>query len=279
MIEKEKYIGQSTPLKTPDKPLRFKLGPQVVKPENLTDNCFTADKIAPGAITTDKLADGAVTLDKISSDISNSLLQLVIKDVAKIWDKIADITGEQLQDLTFEVSPKYFISEEPMPVHVNASSVGNNAMFDHIAFYINGILIHEESGVESVEFNTTISDTSEIKYKASVMGTEYTDAATVVHYNSFWLGAGAAYTEIMDLEHIIPITDGMRGAYDVTFRQADRLYIILSTSLREQFIRADMNSFEIPFNETIIRVEEKTYSVLESVNQYNAGTYNIDING
>lgn len=280
-MSQNKYIGETSihDSLNPNQKFRLVIGPKSVTPDKLADNCFTADKIEDGAITTDKIKDGAVTLDKISSDISNSLLSLVLKDVSIIWDKIAEITGEQLQDLHFEVMPKYFISEGPVPVHISASSVGNNAMFDHIAFFVNGALVCEYSGVELVEFDTEISDTSEISYTASIMGTEYSDSDVVVHYNSYWLGAGKNYQEIMDLPHIIPITHGMRGAYDITFAQEDKLYIILGSSLRDQFIRADMNSFEIPFNETIVEIEGKSYSILESKNAYMAGTYNIDING
>ena len=279
MAEKEQYIGKSLIKGSPKGPLKFKIGPKAVKPENLADDCFDTDKIPDGAITTEKIAKGAVTLEKISSDISSSLLALVIKDVSIIWDKIAEITGEQLQDLTFSVSPKYFISEDGIPVHISASSVGNNAMFDYITFYINGAVVAEAMGTDILEYDTAITDTSEIKYKASIMGTEYSGAEVVVHYNSYWIGAGNVYTDVMDIGHLIPITEGMRSVQDINFHEGERLFIILGSSLRDQFYRADLNGMEIPFNETVVTIEGKQYNILSSENQFTSGMHNIDING
>lgn len=276
---KQKFIG-STPLsKEPQKPLAFKIKPGSVSPDVFPDGSIGANKLAPNAVGTEHIQDGAVTAEKLAGGIGNAIISMVMQDLDKIWAKIAEITGEQLQDLHFDVTPKYFISEEPVPVHISASSVGNNGSFDYIAFYINGVKVIDASGVDTLEFDTEISDTSEIKYEATILGTDYADSAVVVHYNSYWLGAGKNYQEVMDIAHIIPITSGLRGAYDIVFEQGDHLYVILSRSLRDQFIRADMNSFEIPFNETVITVDDREYCVLESINAYMAGTYNIDING
>ena len=278
-MSEEKFIGEVPMQEQPQKPFKLKLGPKVVKPENLTDDCFTADKIAPGAITRDKIAAGAITLDKLSFDITSSILNLITKDINGIWKKISEITGESFSNLTFEVNPKYFISEEPVPVYISAITGDTSAVFDHIAFYINGITVYEAMGVDSVTFETEISNTSEIRYVATILGKEYSGTETVVHYNSYWLGAGKSYQEVMNQEHLIPVTTGLRGNYDVHFEQNDRLYIILGSALRDMFIRADMNGFEIPFNETTIDIEDNSYSVLESVNAYVEDTYNIDING
>lgn len=279
MADKEKNIGSSKIEGTPSKPLKFILGPKVVKPENLADGCFDTAKIPDGSITEEKLADGAVSLRKLSSNIESALISLVMNDIRKIWAKIEDITGEQLQDLSFDVTPKYFISEEPVPVHISASSMGNNGTFDYIAFYINGLKVAEASGVDSYEFDTQISDTSEIKYEATILGNPYSASAVVVHYNSYWLGSGTEYRDVMDISHLLPITEGLRGSYDIAFNQNDRLYVILSRSLRDQFVRADMNGFEIPFHEVSVTIDDKEYCVLESDNIYREGTYNIDING
>ena len=279
MAEKEKYIGSSSIQETPKKKLRFKIKDNVFSGSMLDDNSVSGDKLMDDSVDTRHLKNGCVTADKLAGGIGSAIIAMVMQDLDRIWKKIGEITGEQLQDLTFDVTPKYFISEESVPVHISASSIGNNGSFDYIVFYINGIEIASASGVDTFEYDTEISDTSEIKYKAIILGTEYNGSAVVVHYNSFWLGAGKQYTDVMDMGHLIPVTEGMRGAYDVPFAQEDHLYVILSTSLREQFIRADMNSFEIPFHETVVTVDDMEYCVLESVNRYVAGVYNIDING
>ena len=67
--------------------------------------------------------------------------------------------------------------------------------------------------------------------------------------------------------------------YDITCVDNDHIIIVMSEGLRPGFIRADMNSFEIPFEETTVTIDNKNYSVFTSRNTYEAGTYNIDING
>lgn len=277
--EKEKYIGESKLNGTPRKPLRFKLGSKVVKPENLSDNCFTADKIEPGAITTDKIAAGAVTLDKLSFDITSSILSLITRDINGIWEKLSEITGESFDNLSFSVSPKYFIGEDPVPVYISAMCGDGSVVFDHIAFYINGLKVYEAMGKDSVVFETTISNTSEIKYEATVLGKQYTGSETVVHYNSYWIGAAKSYQEAMVNANLKPISTGLRGNFDIHFEQGDQLFIILGSNLREMFIRADMNGIEIPFTEQTIDIDDYSYNVLTSENAYVEGTYNIDING
>ena len=114
--------------------------------------------------------------------------------------------------------------------------------------------------------------------KAKIMGVEYTRQSVITHYNSFWLGAGNVYSDIMDVEHVIPITNGMRGAYDVHVEEGQKIIIIVGESLANGFLRADLNSVEIPFTESTVTVDDKNYKVFIS-EPWVAGDYNIDING
>jgi hypothetical protein len=82
----------------------------------------------------------------------------------------------------------------------------------------------------------------------------------------------------MDVEHIINFDGTVSGRYNVTCAQGDHIYIVMDSGFRSSFSRADMNGFEIPFNETTETVDDKEYVVLESVNTYMAGTYEININ-
>jgi hypothetical protein len=83
----------------------------------------------------------------------------------------------------------------------------------------------------------------------------------------------------MDVQHVIPITNGMRGAYDVIVHEGEHIIVIVGESLREGFIRADINGVEIAFTESTVTVDDNTYRVFVSKDTYQAGTYNIDING
>lgn len=196
----------------------------------------------------------------------------------KLWQKIEDMTGEQIQGIQMAVTPEYFISEDGCQIHISANTVETNGVFEHIAFYINGELIAETDNTDLFEYETSITETSVIKCVAKIMGIEYTQQRIVTHYNSFWLGAGLVYTDIMDVDHIIPITNGMRGAYNIEVADGQRIIIIVGDSLKDGFLRADLNSVEIPFTETSVTVDGKGYRVYMS-EPWSAGSYNIDING
>lgn len=197
----------------------------------------------------------------------------------KIWEKINSITGEPDDGITMSVTPKYFVSEDGCTVHIKANTVNTKGIFEYLAFYVNGTLIEETENIDYFEKDIQIEETSVIKCVAKIMGIEYETQDIVTHYNSFWLGAGTTYSDVMKMENLIPINNGMRGAYDINCQDNDNIIIVLGEKLRSGFIRADMNGFEIPFEETSITVEGKNYKVLTSVNRYNAGIYNIDING
>lgn len=294
---KEKYIGESNMLDRPGKKIGFRIA----------DGSVTTPKLADHAVTPEKLSDATVAylqdiLKRGVEDLQNQIDALEIHGIAvsnefgsdthisvsqktmtdainRLWTKIEEMTGEALQGINMTVTPDYFISEDGADVHIHANTVETNGMFEHIAFYIDGTLIAEADNVDVFEHDVHIDATSVIKCGAKIMGIEYTAQHIITHYNSFWLGAGAAASDIMDESHVIPITNGMRGAYDVTVADDEHIIIVVGDSLKEGFIRADMNGFEIPMTESSVTVDGVDYKVFTSVNTYNAGTYNIDING
>lgn len=223
---------------------------------------------------------GAALDNKFGNDEYIGINQKVITNaINKVWSKLEDITGESLQGINMTVTPDFFISEDGADIHVTANTVETNGIFEHIAFYGNGELIAEADNVDYFEFDHHIDETTVIKCVAKIMGVEYERQHIVTHYNSFWLGAGATYNDIMDQSHVIPITNGMRGAYDITVAAGQHIIVVVGNTLAGGFLRADMNGFEIPFTESTITKDGVSYKVFTSENTYNAGTYNIDING
>ena len=197
----------------------------------------------------------------------------------RLWSVLDDFTGEVHQGINMLVSPDYFIGEDACDIHITASTVGLNGPFEHIELLVNGIKIAEADDVDYYEFDTQITESSVIMCKAKIMGITYEQQKVVTHHNSFWLGAGTNYAQVMDVEHVIPITNGMRGAYNVSCNTGDHLFVIVADTLRAGFIRADMNGAEIAFTESTVTIDGKQYNVLTSENTFQAATYNIDING
>lgn len=277
-----------------------KLADDAVETSNIKDRNITSSKIALKSILLKHLNPEVVT--KLTEDLQNqidaynehgvmvsnqfgtdthiSVSQKTLTDaISKIWQKFEDITGEILQGINMVVTPDFFISEDGATVHVSANTVEANGIFEKLSFYVNGALVAQAENTDQFETDIELTETSLIKCVAKIMGVEYIREQIVTHYNSFWLGAGTDYTDIMDAAHTIPITNGMRGAYDVTCAEGDHIFVIVGDSLAAGFIRADLNSIEIPFTESTVTLDGKTYKVFTSDNTYIAGTYNIDING
>lgn len=194
-----------------------------------------------------------------------------------IWDKLEEISGESFQGVDMTVSPEYFITEDKTNIHITVVPVRRNEPIEHIAIYANGILLTEANDVTSLEYDVELEETTLIKCVATVLGVDYTRQKVVTHYNSLWLGAGNSYEDVMTINHIIPITEGLKGAYNVTVNSGEKIFIILGSKL-PGFVRADMNGIEIPLEEQQITVEGNTYQVYSSVNTYSAGSYVININ-
>ena len=199
--------------------------------------------------------------------------------INKIYEILEDITGNVYHGINMVVTPEYFIGEDGATVSITANTTEANGIFEFIEFYINGSLIARDENVDSFSYNTTINETSVVKCVAKILGVEYTREKIITHYNSFWLGAGNSYSDIMNVEHVIPITNGMRGAYDVDVTQGQHIIVVVGESLAGGFLRADLNSVEINFVESTVTVDGKNYKVFTSEEVYSAGTYNIDING
>ena len=204
--------------------------------------------------------------------------------INKIWQMFEDITGEVFGGISMAVSPEYFIGEDGCTVHVTASCVDAIGVFERLAFFVNGVKVwpldvEYAVNVDYVEFDTHIDETSVIKCEAQILGQSYSDQKLITHYSSFWIGGGTSYQDIMDVEHVVPVTDGLRGQFDVTVPEDEHIIIILGEQLRSGFMRADISFGEILFTEEQITVDGKTYYVLTSQDTYQAETYKVFING
>ena len=289
MSEKQKQIGEAK-IKGPiHSPFTFKLKEGAIKTEHIADKAVTTEKVSPEFIRyieediqnqIDAIQIGGWAVSNEFGDdphigISQKALTAAFN---RLWSKIEDITGEAYQGISMVITPEYFISENGCTVHITANTVETNGIFEHIAFYGNGALIAEADNVDYFEYDTEITETTVVRCVAKIMGIDYEQQKIVTHYNSFWLGAGTTYADIMDVSHVIPITNGMKGNYDITVGQGEHIIIVVGDSLRSGFARADMEGVEIPFAESTVTVDGNVYKVFTSVNTYNAGTYNIDIN-
>lgn len=294
-----------------------KIADEAVQGRHIADSSVTHGKIADGAIIPDKIADNAINPNHVSpdtvhfithdvknqaDDLQNQIDSLEISGMAlstkfgndphigicqktltlainNIWAKLEQITGEQLLGITLTTSPDYTVGEWNSTVTIEAHPSTPGEVFDHVAIYNGDELLVEGDDLRSISTSIRTQATANIRCEATILGIPYVREKVVTHFASFWLGAGDTYQDVMDQSNLIPTDNGMRGAYNVSIGDSQHIIIVIGETLREGFLRADINGVEIPFTEYSEVIGSYRYKILISDNVYNAGTYNIDING
>lgn len=198
------------------------------------------------------------------------------KAIGYLWDKIGEITGEAYMDFVLTVEPVATYSESSVTVNITADSTDSISDFDTIKIYVDDVLVAESHDTATFITSHTISQTAVVKAVGVILGRTITKQAVAVNEAPFFIGSGNVYTDIMNEDCRRTIDGTIEGDYDVTVgNDGDKLFVIIPISTRSMFRRADMNGYEIPFMDSPVVTDE--YVVYESVNQYQAGTYNVDI--
>lgn len=208
------------------------------------------------------------------NNLVDSRVESIIGEISRIWGKFTELTGETYNNIVFTVTPEYYIGETGCDVHILA----NSGIFEELQLYINGELISSNRNIGHLEQTVHINGTSVITCKAKLDGTWYTMSKTITHYDSFWIGAGQSYSDVMTLANVKYINGGHKANYDITVNQGDKLFIIIGEQIRNYFTRADLNGVELQLEESTITIDDISYKVLCHDTSWAAGTYNIDIN-
>lgn len=254
---------------------------------------INGNRIVNGTISWAKLDESLQTLIRtaggeagaITQEFGNNrelaISQKTLTDaINALWDKIGDITGETYGGFSMYVNPQYFYGEQ-CQVHIVVSPAGGRGPFEKLKIYANSEVVAEAENVETaLEYDLTIDRKTILTCEAQIMGETYTETRTIEKFSEFWAGAAdeGEYADIMNNSHRIQVNPANRYTVDIAFADNQKLYIVLNKDYGE-ILRADMNGFEIPMTKTVQTIDNVEYYVYESDNNYNEGTYNIDING
>jgi hypothetical protein len=314
MAEKEQYIGKSELRGKPDRPLSFKLKDGIVKTRHLEDGAVTTPKIKDKAVTSAKLSRDVQStivlppvnmLDRKYQGITDELYSMVralqVGGVAlsqklgnredigisqksltdmfiRIWNKMGEMTGECYMGFSMVVEPTAIACEGSARIHVTADSSGSISNFDYIKIYANEVLKAEGMAVETFDAEFDIDDTSIIKCVAVIAGRTFTKQEKVTKYMPFFIGSGQAYQDIMNEDCMKDLDGTLEGSYDMTVRSTgDHIFIIIPASRKQEFRRADMNGLGLKIEIPMTASEYEGFVVYKSINTYQEGTYNIDI--
>ena len=313
----EKYIGESKMKGKPKEKIIFRIGDKAVKHKHLDTDAVETNNIRNLAVTPPKLSPDVKgfivsaidskyktitdSLDSKYQDITNELYSMIrslqvggialsgqfgnrediginqktlTKALGAFWSEIETITGRTYMDFTLSVVPTTAFSENDVSVEITADCSSAISNFDSIKIYVDDVLVAESSDVEVFIHTQTISQTSVVKAVGQILGKTITKTSTVTKEIPFFIGSGAVYTDVMNTDCLQELEGTLEGDYDMTVNTSgEYIFIIIPISKKDEFRRADMNGYEIPMTSTVMT----DYVVWQSLNTYQAGTYNIDI--
>lgn len=203
--------------------------------------------------------------------ITQKTLTDAFKNVYKILE---DITGESMITVTTTISPNEFSKKEGG--HCNINVVTSFALIDSVKVYLNNSLapIIEEYSIESFSRTIELTDTTDVKVIATVLGKPYETNKHIIGMTELFVGAGENYSDIMVSQWNRPYDGNPQGQYNVSVAEGQRIIIVLPTEDAGKIEQIEMNDFNIPMDISTYG----TYTVYTSLNTYQARNYTIDIN-
>ena len=224
---------------------------------------------------------GTSFTDSFGEDTYIGISQQTLTDEwNNVYHLLEEALGRTLLGFTWNVTPTYIYGEWPTTIHITAIPTNNENQFEYIKLSVNEEIIDEVfEKTNTYSFDIDLQESVNIRMDAKVLGKSYYRTTNVSHYDSFWLGGGSNYSDIMIEVNNINFSKGTRLAKDVTVTDGQHIIIVMGDSWVPAFIRADMNGAEIKFDEADVTIDGKNYKVLTSKSVFEAGTYNIDING
>lgn len=230
-------------------------------------------------------SQGGIPLDnKLGDSELVGVTQKVLTEILQgIVSKLGNISGEPTNIINMIVTPEYFTGSAGCDLQINATIEGTLGNFEVIEFYIDDELIGHFEDVSSVtpeDFDEPIHINTNcvVKCVAQIMGITYRKEQAINRVTSFYIGGGNNAADIINSEHRKDIQGGMTGYYDVNLADNDHLLIVMDATYENEFERADLNGFEIPFIKTYTTISDISYVVYKTNSSYIEGIYRIFIN-
>ncbi len=203
--------------------------------------------------------------------ITQKTLTNAFKNVYKILE---NITEENMITVTTTISPDEFSKKEGVNCNINV--VTSFVLIDSVKVYLNNSStpIIEEYSIESFSRTIKLTDTTDVKVIATVLGKPYETNKHIIGMTEFFVGAGKNYSDVMTSKWNRPYDGNPQGQYNITVTEGQRIIIVLPTKDANKIEQIEMNDFNIPMDTYIYG----TYTIYTSLNTYKAGNYIIDIN-
>lgn len=247
---------------------------------------------------------GMIVMQEFGDSESFGISQKALTDALnKIWNKIEDMNGEPRTGVIMSATPDYYVSEEGCDINITVRAMSIPTEIERIEFYVGDYdtpMLDDEGNpivfehVDSQkQFIYHIDDDTLILCKAWILGIEYKANVEIKRLSEFFLGTCQGGADIDALienikeyvivpENSIDVKDRscLRVAKDVDCADDDHIVIVVEKShYNDKILRMDMNGMEIDSTTLTLVKNDTEYIAYVSENTFNAGTYNIDING
>lgn len=247
---------------------------------------------------------GIAVANEFGSNTKIGISQKTLTDFANyVEQKFSDITGTPDTGIIMSATPDYYVSEEGCDVNITVRAMSTPTEIERIEFYVGDYdtpMLDDEGNpivfehVDSQkQFTYHIDDDTLILCKAWILGIEYKANTEIKRLSEFFLGtcqggadADALIENIKEYvivpENSIDVKDRscLRVAKDVDCADDDHIVIVVEKShYNDKILRMDMNGMEIDSTTLTLVKNDTEYIAYVSENTFNAGTYNIDING
>ena len=196
----------------------------------------------------------------------------ITKAINDLWDKIADMEGSLEVGFDITITPKIVLAYDEADVTVNVSA--RDKQFDYIKVYLDGNLVIDQQNVETVSYTTQVTEDTEVKVVASVLGIEYERTKIINVEYPFFIGCGTNWNDIINTDYLRPYNGTLQGHYTINAKYNDKIFIVIPTAIDDTVEHIQMGGFDIPFTKTT----SGEYTIYTSSNNYDAGEYLIDIN-
>lgn len=287
-----------------------KLADDAVSTRTIQNRAVTEPKLADNAVSTRTIQNQAVTYAKLSNDVSRVLIDLqnqingfyehgvavsqffgngtnigisqatLTMAVNNIYELLEEALDRTIKGFTWTVTPTYIYGEGETEITVTAEPKEEGGLLEHVTLMVDGEVVDNVYNMDSYTFTFTTDKSVEVRMDAQVLGMVYTRSLTIT--DSFWMGGGMDYTNVFQdgaATNLVNVGKGMRVAKNITVPDGGGyIFIIIGNYLKDTFVRADINGVEIPF----LPADTTTlpgFTIYKSENSYQAGYYNIDING
>lgn len=132
-------------------------------------------------------------------------------------------------------------------------------------------LIETHNGVAEFTSEVEIDSRTTLKVVVKQYSYTYTKQIEIAMVQEAWIGAAESFGDIMTDDYKVVTTGNMDGIYDVTFTDAQKLFIVIPAGIVIKPIT--LNGFEVPMTIVTRTIDEKEYTIYQSSNSYLAGDY------